>query len=85
MEEEKIRRTLELLGKIWMTFPNLKLGNILEIASGREVKITLDCTRKNFMADKTSVGRMPIDLKDISTDEWIVKLEEVVRERDSYL
>ena len=79
VDKDRIRRITLLLVQLWARHPHLRLGQILEVVSGRKSQVMLLCTRKNLRMDEAKIKSIPADLYNVSDKDWESKLEGVLR------
>jgi hypothetical protein len=82
VDRDRIRRIALLLVQLWSRHPHLRLGQLLEVVSGRKPEVMLLCTRENLQMKDAQIKSIPADLWNISDKEWESKLEGILRAGD---
>lgn len=78
MNPARISRIICLLEEIWTRYPNLRLGQVLEIVLGRKAQIMLVVRRLHGQAEKVDIESIGPALSDITDGELEDRLSLVV-------
>lgn len=74
----KIIRMIFLLEQVWLRYPNLQLGQVLEILAAQEAKVMLIARRKNFKFSHADVEVLGRALGEVSDEEFEQRLTKVL-------
>lgn len=69
-DPRRIGRIIFMIEEIWRRFPNLRLGQILEIVLGKEARVMLVARTENGQVADAAVELIGPALSDISDEEF---------------
>jgi hypothetical protein len=78
LDVNRIERIAALIAVLWKEYPALRLGQLLEVVSGKSPKVVLMTERDNLMAGESKVVNFPVDMYNVTDKEWEERLRGII-------